>query len=269
MSKPQTPVERPDKTMSSRLLTMKFMQRAAASSPLSTLQNSEGSSLKRRKTNDYQNPIANPPIDFQIFQAAVDAADAKRAVAIERIAGEAGETKWVLSTVEMVQTSATQKKLQFLTTGYSDIDQNLQPTRSQSAIGRRSYGRLNYHIEKQQVSIADNGSSSSTDEGVHGDTYSVDEDTNNSTEPIEITMQEEALQDAKAGRETKKRVQRAEAARLAESRRSKEVKLNQLSSISSGGGAGAGTECHFCGQKGHMKASCPRKAKLEHRKEDR
>lgn len=57
----------------------------------------------------------------------------------------------------------------------------------------------------------------------------------------------------------------AELASLAEKRRSKEVKLNRLSSISGGGGsAGKPTggkrdrECFNCGENGHERRDCPR-----------
>lgn len=54
-------------------------------------------------------------------------------------------------------------------------------------------------------------------------------------------------------------------------KKSKEVKLSQLSSISGGGGGGGGKgagngeremsriECYQCGEKGHRKKDCPRK----------
>ncbi len=53
--------------------------------------------------------------------------------------------------------------------------------------------------------------------------------------------------------------------RLAEVRKSKEVKLNKLTSISGGGGGGgtnslANKECHNCGKKGHVKRDCPERA---------
>ena len=58
-------------------------------------------------------------------------------------------------------------------------------------------------------------------------------------------------------------------------RRKNDVKLNKLTSISGGGGARggggglAGMECHFCGEKGHKKADCPKKLRLKSRREDR
>lgn len=122
------------------------MQRAAASSsmprPQSPLTPNGGPPSKRRKISIAQSPlIQSPPpptptTDAQIFQAAVDAEDAKRAAAVERVAAQAGETKWVLSTADGAgKPSSGEKKLQFLTAGYSDIDQDIE------TMGRRTFGR--------------------------------------------------------------------------------------------------------------------------------
>lgn len=122
------------------------MQRAAASSsmpsPQSPLTANGGPPSKRRKLSTAQSPVIQTPLpstpstDAQTFHAAVEAEDAKRAAAIERIAVQAGETKWVLSTADGVgKPSSGEKKLQFLTAGYSDIDQDIE------TMGRRTFGR--------------------------------------------------------------------------------------------------------------------------------
>ncbi|KAL9031933.1 MAG: hypothetical protein Q9196_000067 [Gyalolechia fulgens] len=150
MSKPQVPVGRPEKTMSSRLLTMKtklFMQRAAASSPPSTPQTPGAPPSKRRKTSNDPSRISAPGVDAQAFQAAADAEEAKRTAAIENIAAEAGETKWVLSIADTERANTADKKLHFLTAGYSAIDQDTQMAERESSIGRRRFGRLTDEIE--------------------------------------------------------------------------------------------------------------------------
>ncbi|KAL8943702.1 MAG: hypothetical protein Q9216_000901 [Gyalolechia sp. 2 TL-2023] len=247
------------------LKNTKFMQRAATSIPPSTPQILDAPPSKRRKTSNNPSPITTPNADAQAYHAAIDAEEAKRNAAIERIAAEAGETKWVFSTAETERAQTADKKLQFLTAGYSDIDQDIQTTERQSWIGRRNFGRFGHEMKKQQGITVDSVSSSSANESPQGDTYSDDEGTHDSTDPTEASIRKDTLQRANAERKTMKPIRRAEAARLAKGRRSKEVKLNQLSSISGGGGGGSGIECHFCGQKGHKKANCPGKAKQKRR----
>lgn len=69
---------------------------------------------------------------------------------------------------------------------------------------------------------------------------------------------------ARAERAAKKAADRAEAARMAEERRKKEVNLNNITSISGFGGGGTRKlppaderTCHKCGGKGHLKVQCP------------
>lgn len=128
------------------------MQRAAAPSPPSTAQTHDGPpSAKRRKTSVGEDfPIATPSADAQAFQAAADAEDAKRAAAIERVAADAGETKWVLSTADATGRANVggQRKLRFLAAGYSDIDQEIEQTIGmRGEMGRRSFGRFNRDVE--------------------------------------------------------------------------------------------------------------------------
>ncbi|KAL8783291.1 MAG: hypothetical protein Q9213_004725 [Squamulea squamosa] len=261
------------------------MQRAVASSPLpspQTPQNiSDGPPSKRRKTSTAHSPLtqsplpATPSTDAQVFQAAVDAENAKRAAAVERVAAQAGETKWVLSTADGASTNRTpEAKLQFLTAGYSDIDQDIE-TR-----GRRTFGR--YRREEEQddgTADSDTGSSDAEDEEYDDDTDSEDGGGGmvgrNMTPPGKkpFDSAERRMQIAEQG----KNVRKADA-NNAELRGQKEVKLNRLTSISGGGGgrgARSGSsglalmECHYCGELGHKKVDCPKKARLERRREDK
>ncbi|KAI4257761.1 MAG: hypothetical protein LQ352_001536 [Teloschistes flavicans] len=134
--------------MSSRLLTMKFMQRAASSTSPTTPQISEGPPSKRRKrSSNPQSFSLTPNSDAEVYQAAAHSEDAKRAAAMERIAAEAGETKWVLSTASNgANGKAAEGKLRFLSAGYSEIDRDSQ-TSSRGQGGRRSFGHFNKETE--------------------------------------------------------------------------------------------------------------------------
>jgi hypothetical protein len=119
------------KTMSSRLLTMKFMQRAAAGTPspapsaTATPDNKERSS-KRRKTS--HSPISTvssePVIDQKAIQAAFEEGEKKRQEAIEKRAAELGDERWVLN-VEKGTASPIQKDqtpLNVAYVGFAQID---------------------------------------------------------------------------------------------------------------------------------------------------
>ncbi|KAM5458556.1 hypothetical protein MaudCBS49596_000471 [Microsporum audouinii] len=150
------------KGMSSRLLTMKFMQRAAASgvssssSPVQTPPDSPSSrkrvddtsspSSKRRKiSGDSPSQKAVAPAnnsDMKAISAAIQAEDNKRSAAIARQAADAGETQWVLEypvgTIKSAahRTSTAKSKL--------DNDADDEPT----CEGRKSYGGFK---KKRQV----------------------------------------------------------------------------------------------------------------------
>ncbi|KAL4956510.1 hypothetical protein BDW69DRAFT_81696 [Aspergillus filifer] len=88
--------------MSSRLLTMKFMQRAAASAatkensqPASAGESRDSTPQKRRKSGLDDTP-ATPTSDLEAISAALAEEEEKRRDAIARQAAEAGETEWVL-----------------------------------------------------------------------------------------------------------------------------------------------------------------------------
>lgn len=75
---------------------------------------------------------------------------------------------------------------------------------------------------------------------------------------------EEAAQKLKAERKAKRKAEKAESLRLAEKRKKKDVKLNQLTSISGGNAKGktqTNQTCFKCGLVGHMKAECPKRGR--------
>src|SRR4051812_43546192 len=91
------------KTMSSRLMSMKFMQRGAAiaaasvtttSTPSSPKTDDEGSAAKRRKMAHKSAPStpATPLFDQKALEAALQEEDRKRRAAVEKRAAELGDS---------------------------------------------------------------------------------------------------------------------------------------------------------------------------------
>ncbi|RYP90465.1 hypothetical protein DL770_003438 [Monosporascus sp. CRB-9-2] len=119
----------PPKTMSSRLLTMKFMQRAAATSSVasspSTPQYEEQSS-KRQKVS--HSPATPHSIDSLVDQTAVRKAlaeeERKRQEALARHAAESGDARWVLDTqaTKMTTGNEVQRPLNVVQVGFAQID---------------------------------------------------------------------------------------------------------------------------------------------------
>ena len=99
---------------------------------------------------------------------------------------------------------------------------------------------MKYHLTLmlQQSQNNDDQSSYSNDQSEAGDLDSEgqDEDEPDDTEALIRAASEKAVRRVKAEREAKKKAATAEVARIAEKRKRKEVNLNNLSSISTGGG---------------------------------
>lgn len=263
---------RPSKPMSSRLMTMKFMQRAAASTSPSTPQ-SQSHTLdtlpsKRQKVSAATSSIPTPTSDLQLIQVALTKEEEKKEKAINRLAEEAGETKWVLSTVNGEKGNGV-GGLRVANAGYSEIDQEAwRPAVS----GRRSFGKFNQELEKRQDGAAGTSSSSSETETEASEEDGEDSDDPAGTRELIRVAKENAMRradDERYQRKQQRRAEKDELARLVEKRRSKEVKLNRLSSISGVGGGGGkpggsgkqDIECYSCGEKGHVKRDCPQRGK--------
>jgi hypothetical protein len=160
MSAASTPGSAP-KSMSSRLLTMKFMQRAANTSPSSrTPATPEEPSPKRRKTDSNASTPTKFNVDALADRSAIQAAladeEAKRQAALERQAAELGDTRWVLSFEDQKSIAASPAlALRVVQTGFANLDAS--PVKIQYVdddldekpvmVGRRSFGKFNRVLE--------------------------------------------------------------------------------------------------------------------------
>lgn len=146
------------KTMSSRLLTMKFMQRSAASPASSPSTPSEPPSKRQRLSNGshVSTPSSTPRSDVQAVEEALAAEEQRRTEALEREAADRGETKWYFSFKEQ-QTTVQESPLRIVSAGFSMLDAT-RPTVDgfseedvdvdiSTAKGRRSFGKFNRSLE--------------------------------------------------------------------------------------------------------------------------
>ncbi|KAL9099134.1 MAG: hypothetical protein Q9187_009543 [Circinaria calcarea] len=203
---------------------------------------SHASSHKRQKLSEPSMP-STPNPDALAIQAALAAEEAKRTEALERQAVQGDETKWVLSLSaseggKVLEGGGGGGEIRTVTMGYEDIDTGMstgawrqggeeggeEPWRP-VMIGRRSFGKFNRALERSSPNNPGSAEGESED----------DEDDPTGTNALLRASKAEAGQRAKEELKTQRKAAKAEAARLAEKRTSKEVKLKKLRSISGGG----------------------------------
>lgn len=115
--------------MSSRLLTMKFMQRAAATTPASSpsTPKSEEQTSKRQKLS-HNSPTTEQNIDALVDQAAIKKAlaeeERKREEALVRNAAESGDARWVLTAPNAgaIRHNQVHTPLNVVQVGFAQID---------------------------------------------------------------------------------------------------------------------------------------------------
>ncbi|TVY41573.1 hypothetical protein LOCC1_G004227 [Lachnellula occidentalis] len=275
MSATSTPGNAPaPKSMSSRLLTMKFMQRAAVSPPSSPSTPDEPPS-KRRKKGAESTPTkfnVDALADQRAIQKALADEEAKRQAALERQAAEAGDTRWVLSFEDQKQTAASSAlALRVVQTGYANLDSvpSLQ-VRSMGeeqedkpiVVGRRSYGKFNKVLEKQQDPEAEDSSDSDSDEEDDEASSSGESDDDDPSKGYYNDSREtEAIDRLKKQRKAQKHKEKAALLKQGKDRKKKEVNLNGLTSLSGKATPQKGP-CHQCGGP-HFKRECPELSSAE------
>ncbi|KAJ5803753.1 uncharacterized protein N7518_000056 [Penicillium psychrosexuale] len=140
MAGSSSPAGKPEKTMSSTLLTMKFMRRAAAAketqSPSSDA--SPHNSKRPRLSTEAESPRTS---DMDAIAAALAAEEEKRQNAVARAAAEAGETHWVL---DFPATSQSTQQPMVLAADSLDADDDTHSG------GRRAYGNFKRNKRKPE-----------------------------------------------------------------------------------------------------------------------
>ena len=123
------------KTMSSRLMTMKFMQRAAATAATAPptdktstpKADDEGPSKRRKHSHTSKTTTSNPEADQALFdqkaiQAALEEEEKKRQAAIEKRAAELGDSHWVLPGASVTPKAGARPVLNVVQVGFAQID---------------------------------------------------------------------------------------------------------------------------------------------------
>jgi len=138
---------------------MKFMQRAAASSPIIPTSPDEPSPKRRRTDSNSSTPSkinVDSLADRTAVQAALASEESKREAALEKQAAEAGDTRWVLSFEDQRLVAASSPlALRIVQAGFANIDSSQSEVRIEEddledkpvMVGRRSFGRFNKALE--------------------------------------------------------------------------------------------------------------------------
>ncbi|KAK4140535.1 uncharacterized protein C8A04DRAFT_39834 [Dichotomopilus funicola] len=299
MAKQATP-----KTMSSRLMTMKFMQRgaaaaaaAAATSNTPTTSNSPVNTpsndgpTKRRKvshtpsTSGAGSPATTPLFDQQAIKAALEQEEKRNRAAIERRAAELGDSHWVLEGAASAPPRIARPLLNVVPVGFAQIDGSTAATASGQDVydddpfdmggvsARPQFQRFNMKKSKARhdatkgdddegKSDSESGSGSESGEASDNDRSPRASSRADTGRGRQSTVDRSDRKRARSSVSGRREEERRKAHQLAGKRRKKEIKLNQLSSISSAGSQGfqrpsAVLSCHGCGKPGHKVADCP------------
>ncbi|KAK1781656.1 hypothetical protein QBC45DRAFT_370031 [Copromyces sp. CBS 386.78] len=285
------------KTMSSRLMTMKFMQRAAATAATAAPTDKsstpktedEGPSKRRKHSHASKTSTPNPEAEQALFdqkaiQAALEEEEKKRQAAVEKRAAELGDSYWVLPGASVAPKAGARPVLNVVQVGFAQIDysgnasdEDDVPAAVSTTPRFRQFNikkkKACLFIEQQVWSPRANSDSDSDSSGSDSDDdRSEGEASSGSNKHADRGQQGAGPRGQKRARpgttfSDKRSEERKKAAQFALGRRKREVNPNRPATLSSGGQPqgsqrqGFTGACHTCGQNGHRAADCPRKSR--------
>ncbi|PVI04299.1 hypothetical protein DM02DRAFT_611562 [Periconia macrospinosa] len=243
------------KQMSSRLATMKFMQRSAGKNATSEPSTPNGPPNKKvRLSNGASAPgTPNSPAARAIPQSADER---RREEAEARMAERLGETKWVLSFQDPLL-AGRPPAMQVRQAGFavidaeddSDDEEEQRPTRMQYGGGLK---------KKPATTAAAAAAATSESEESDSESESEESDGFSSDDPTAALIRETKREVAAKERDARKAKKSAkELPPRPSAMPDEDMDLAGLETLS---GGGRKVECYKCGQKGHMKDQCPKSA---------
>lgn len=266
---------------------MKFMQRAAASTSSAGSMDSDAPSVKKRKLEQSPAPgRIDPNIDQALIQAALDDQEATRQAALEK--HSAADSHWVLKTrLDKPQSQKQSRPLNIVYVGYGDVDSD-DNNENSSAEGRTSTkpleqnGGVSCHLLPYHNETILGLRTNSVDKTKRQETFdSTDESSPSSADDGSNTNRKRKDRPSDANSNTSNNFDRSRsqsrsrsdkelirAKEFRDKRKKKEVRLNNLTSISSAGDGQFGTQsspnttamkCYNCQQMGHKASDCSKK----------
>ncbi|KAK1245190.1 hypothetical protein MKX08_004819 [Trichoderma sp. CBMAI-0020] len=252
------------KGVSSRLLTMKFMQRAVASASSSPQTDDSSQSSKKRKLNNSAATAAEQRVSALIDQASIKAAledqEAKRQAALAQ--HTASGAHWVLNTkLDKLNASAPSKpSLNVVYVGYGDIDSDDESGGEDAPQSGRTSTRKPKEVETQL--IVTQKTNPEKEDGSNDESSSDGEDSSRKRKERHSDAGDGSSRSRSQSRpRTRPNDESKRAKDFREKRKKKEISLNKITSISSSGGASnsaSSAACYICKQPGHKAASCPK-----------
>ncbi|RKF54230.1 putative zinc knuckle protein [Golovinomyces cichoracearum] len=259
------------KSMSSRLLTMKFMQRAAAPPVVQAPSSAIERSPKRRKKESDSTSLRqndNSFADHNYMLLALAEEKKKSLAALDKLAAESGDTRWVLNYKDQ-ECPASATSLRVVYTGYAGVDGSSslnvainEYEEKPTMIGRRSFGEFNKVLERQQ-NLRDEetlGSGSEGDENAHKNSSESEisaSDENDPTSQLIKNTRRELGTKSRVEIKAKNNDTNGDVGQRSKKRRQTEVSLNHLTSLSGRQEISprAQIECYLCGGP-HRKVDC-------------